>query len=569
MSRFASHLSACVLTFAIFLGITGRASAELPIRWVYLMTNLQVKENLPQLESLLRRAAKAGYNGVVLADYKLNVLDRVPDYYFDNARRFKQIADELHLEIIPTVAPFGYSEGILAHDPNLAEGLPAHDVPLVVRGREAIVDSELKDPLPGGRFEEHRGDAFTGWDFQDGAGEFSFVDTAVRHEGASSLRFENAKDVNARVSKLIDVHPWGQYHASVWIKTQGFEPAREVRMFALTKSGRVLSHSHLGVKPDQDWTEHHVVFNSLDNKEVRFYVGAWGAQGGRLWLDEAKFEETAFQNLLRRPGCPLKITGADGQVYEEGRDFSALNDPKMGTVPWPGSFEAWHDPPRLTLTSGSRLKDGQRLKASFYHAVTIYENQVPCSLAEPKVFEILKDQVNRVEELFHPKTWFMSHDEIRVANWTDDEYRPDRSAGQLLAENVERCTAIVREASPGARLCVWSDMFDPHHNAVKDFFLVQGDLAGSWDGLPNDAIIINWNSAKPRESLPFFAKRGHKQVLAGYYDSSADSISGWLRAGEGLNTITGAMYTTWQHDFSQLEAFADHVWQQPPAKSGK
>lgn len=271
---FGRELAAWLLAVAALLVITGRAAAELPLRWVYLMTNLQVKENLPELETLLRRAAKAGYNGVVLADYKLNVLERVPDYYFENARRFKQTADELHLEIIPAVAPFGYSEGILAHDPNLAEGLPARDVPLTVRGREAIVDSELKDPLPGGRFEEHRGEAFIGWDFQDGPGEYSFVDTAVHHQGASALRFENAKNVNARVSKLVGVHPWGQYHASIWVKTQAFEPAREVRMFALTSAGRVLSYSHLGVKADQDWAEHHVVFNSLDNKEVRFYVGA-------------------------------------------------------------------------------------------------------------------------------------------------------------------------------------------------------------------------------------------------------------------------------------------------------
>jgi hypothetical protein len=569
MPHFASRSSAFLLAVAVLLGITGRASAELPVRWLYLMTNLQVKENLPELEALLRRAAKAGYNGVVLADYKLNVLDRVPDYYFDNARRFKKLADELGLEIIPAVAPFGYSEGILAHDPNLAEGLPARDMPLRVRGREAIVDSELKHSLPGGQFEEHRGAVFTGWDFQDGPGEYSFVDNEVRHEGASSLRFENAKNVNARVSKLIRLHPWGEYHASIWIKTDGFQPAREVRMFALTGSGRVLSHSNLGVKPDQDWTEHHMVFNSLDNSEVRFYAGAWGAQGGRLWLDDARLEETAFQNLLRRPGCPLTITGSDGQVYEEGRDFEPLHDPKMGTALWQGGFEVWHEPPLLSLPAGSRLKEGQKLKASFYHAVTIHDNQVPCSLAEPKVFEVLTDQVARVEELFHPKTWFMSHDEIRVANWTKDEYRPDRSAGQLLAENVRRCVAIVREASPGARLCFWSDMFDPHHNAVKDFYLVQGDLAGSWEGLPPDAIIINWNSAKPRESLPFFARQGHKQVLAGYYDNGVDSIGDWLRAGEGLDTITGAMYTTWQHDFSQLEAFAERAWKPSPANSGK
>ncbi|HJT34217.1 MAG TPA: hypothetical protein VJ783_19380, partial [Pirellulales bacterium] len=554
-----------VIAIAVLSLIAHSAAAEPPARWVYLMTNLQVNENVPQAEALLRRAAKAGYNGVLLADYKLNILDRVPEHYFANARRFKATADELGLEIIPGVAPFGYSEGILAHDLNLAEGLPARDVPLRVQGRQAAIDSVLTDALPGGTFEERRGQTFVGWDFQDEPGKMSFIDTQVRHGGASSLRFDdpaknNPQSGNARVSKLIKVHPWGQYHASIWIKTQGFETAHDVHMFALSPSGRKLSHSNLGVKRDQDWTEHHIVFNSLDNDEVRFYVGAWSGRMGKLWLDDARLEETAFVNLLRRPGCPLKIAGEDGTVYQEGRDYAELRDPRMGTVPWQGGFEVYHEPPKLTLTAGSHIKDGQKLRASFYHAVTIYDNQVPCSLAEPRVFEVLKDQVERVEKLLRPKTYMMSHDEIRVANWTEDENRPGRTAGELLAENVRRCVEVVRQVNPQARLCFWSDMFDPHHNAVKDFFLVNGDLAGSWEGLPRDAIIINWNSAKPRESLPFFAHRGHKQILAGYYDGSAESIRPWLTAGKGLSGIDGAMYTTWRHNYDALEAFAKYAW---------
>ncbi|HQU41655.1 MAG TPA: hypothetical protein PK867_02540 [Pirellulales bacterium] len=402
------------------------------------------------------------------------------------SRQFKATADRLRIEVIPAVAPFGYSEGILTHDPNLAEGLPARDVPLKIVDHHAVLDSQLAHALPGGPFEEHRGDTFTGWDFQDEPGRMSFVDSQVRHSGQSSLRFDdpakNSPSGNARVSKLVKVHPWGQYHASVWIKTQGFESAGDVHAFALDRSGRKLSHSNLGVKPNQDWTEHHVVFNSLDNDEARFYVGAWSGRLGKLWLDDAQLEETAFVNLLRRDGCPLKITGQDGTGYQEGKDFAALRDTRMGNNPSPGNFDVYHQPPRLTIPAGSRIKPGEKLRASFYHAVTIYDNQVPCSLAEPRVFEILKDQVARVESLLHPKSYMLSHDEIRVANWTEDEYRPDRSAGALLADNVRRCVPVVREINPDARLCFWSDMFDPHHNAVKDSYLVNGDLAGSWEG---------------------------------------------------------------------------------------
>lgn len=77
--------------FVAVLFATGMASAEEPTqRWLYLQTNLQVAENVAQADVLLRRAAKAGYNGVVLADYKLNILDRVPEHYFKHAAQVKQ-----------------------------------------------------------------------------------------------------------------------------------------------------------------------------------------------------------------------------------------------------------------------------------------------------------------------------------------------------------------------------------------------------------------------------------------------------------------------------------------------
>ena len=191
--------------------------------------------------------------------------------------------------------------------------------------------------------------------------------------------------------------------------------------------------------------------------------------------------------------------------------------------------------------------------------MTIYDNQVPCSLSEPKVFEVVEDQVRRVEELFHPQTYFFSQDEIRVANWSQQDEKANLTAGELLAQNVRHCTEIVRKINPRARLCIWSDMFDPHHNAVDNFYLVNGNLAGSWEGLPKEMTVMNWNSGKAKESLPFFASRGHSQVLAGYYDSDPKNIIRWLEAGKGQK-VEGVMYTTWQSNFSDLEKFAKAAW---------
>lgn len=551
--------------FAACVGRTLALGAEPPVhRWVYLQLNLQVAENVDRADQILRRAKAAGYNGVVLADYKLNILDRVPEHYFKHAARFQRTAQELGLEIIPAVAPFGYSDGILAHDPHLAEGLPVQDTPLVVQGKSAAPE-DLGNLAPGGDFEKARGDAFEGWGFQDGAGKASFCDRQVKRSGASSIRFQNLKTTaapsgNGRVSLEVKVAPWRQFHASAWIKTSDFESAHDVRMFAIGADGRVLSHSSLGVAPTQDWREHHIVFNSLNNDRVRFYCGAWGGGGGRLWLDDVRLEQTAFVNLLRREGCPLAITTEDGKPLVEGRDYARLVDAKMGNQPYAGSFDVYHTPPLVELLPGASLVDGQRLKASYYHTVTVHENQVTCCLADPKVFEVLADQVRRVDRLFSPKTWFLSHDEIRLANWCRSCFRADRSAGELLAENVARCAAIVRQVTPEARLCIWSDMFDPHHNSRDQYYLVQGDLTGAWRGLSPDMLVVNWNHDQADKSLSFFGDRGHEQVLAGFYDSDPSSIRSWLRQGGDGARVRGVMYTTWRGDFDRLEAFAEAAW---------
>ncbi len=556
------HVSA-VLLLGILSPLCVGAAEPLEHRWVYLQQNLQVKENLPKIEAILRRAAKSGYNGVVLADYKLSILDRVPDHYFKNAARFQEICRELNLEIIPTVTNFGYSSGILAHDPNLAEGLPVRDVPFVVKSGKIVLDGAGKNLIPGD-FESAKSDTFSGWGYQDEPGQGTYVDSEMKHGGKASLRIQNAPGIegNRRVSKSIKVRPWSQFHASVWIRTENFDSAGETRMFAMSPTGRVLSHSNLGVQRNQEWTQHHVVFNSLESSEIRFYLGAWGCRGGKLWMDDAVLVEEPFVNLVRRPGCPLTVQDDSRHVtYVEGRDFVELRDSKLGNSPWPGEFDVYHEPPSLTLAPGSTIKDGQKLLVSYSHAVTIYDGQVPCSLTEPKVFEIVEDQVRRVHKLFNPKIYFLSHDEIRVANWSDPERASGKSAGEKLAENVRRCAEIIRKVSPEARLCIWSDMFDPHHNAVKDFYLVNGDLAGSWKGLPKDTIVINWNSGKPSPSLKHFAGLGHSQVLAGYYDAPPGRIRNWLDVGKEVpQSIGGAMYTTWRGNFADLEAFATAAW---------
>ena len=115
---------------------------------------------------------------------------------------------------------------------------------------------------------------------------------------------------------------------------------------------------------------------------------------------------------------------------------------------------------------------------------------------------------------------------------------------------------IIRDVDPKAKIWVWSDMFDPNHNAVDNYYLVNGTWAGSWEGLDPDVGIVNWANRLKGKNLKWFADRGQEQVLAGYYDHREWVIAEWLAAGKGLPGITGAMYTTWTDDYSDMEAWA-------------
>jgi hypothetical protein len=242
----------------------------------------------------------------------------------------------------------------------------------------------------------------------------------------------------------------------------------------------------------------------------------------------------------------------DGPILTEGREFAKILDPNMGNHPWNGSYDVWHAPPVLKTS----LPDGARLRVSYYHAVTVHDGQAMICPSEPRTLELLRDQAKRMHAAWGAKGYMMSHDEIRVLNWCQACQRRNLDAGALLADNVKACIQILRQTNPGGKIYVWSDMFDPYHNAHGDYYLVRGDLKESWLGLDKEVIVLPWYFDKRKESLKFFAARGHRQVIAGYYDAKPEQIREWLNAAEPFPGVIGVMYTTWQQKYVDLEAFA-------------
>lgn len=553
MSRF---LLACLTALA--LGATGRAEPYAQ-RWFYSQTNLQVEKNADQLVALIHRAARSGYNGVVLADYKLNILDRVPKHYFTHLDRVKRAAADAGVEIIPAVFPIGYSAGILAHDPNLAEGLPVKDVPFVIKDGVGRLVPNAATRLRNGGLEETKGDRFVGFGFQDDPGQKTFADRATVFRGKVSCRMENftrGSSANSRLTQRVAVRPYACYRLSAHVKAKDLKPAGNFKLMAMGEKGRVLTFQEGELPPTTDWKEIDVVFNTLGETAVTLYAGIWAGQSGTVWVDELKLEELALVNVLRRGGCPLKVTSADGKTtYAEGTDFAPVRDPKLGQDPWAGEYSFRHAGAELRLVPGSRIREGDTVRVSWYHPVKTHSYQVASTLVEPKLYDVLREQARLVRKHLTPKTWFFSHDELRVAGWCKLCEESRKTPGELLADNVSRCVKIVRDLDAKAKIVIWSDMFDPNHNAVDRYYLVNGSLRESWKGLPPDVQIANWNGGKAAQSLKFFAGRGHEQVIAGYYDSGVANFHHWHKAAKGVKGVKGFLYTTWRGDYSQLEAY--------------
>lgn len=505
----------------VLLGCAGLLRAEQPDLWLYYSTNLQVNQNVDRLQAIWNRAAAAGYTHILLADSKFAKLGDLGDMtrtYFNNIERTRKIAADLKLQIVPALFHVGYSNAMLWHDPNLAEGLPVKDAPFLVKNSEARPVNDPPVSL-GGK---------PTW--KD--------DNVALADGVATVRDSRG---NARLSWKLTVAPHRCYHVSVKIRTGDF--TGEPRIAAIA-SDRSLQYESLGIQRTQDWTEHHVVFNTMEFSTVNVYLGVWGDARGELQWKDWKIEEAGLVNVLRRPGAPCVVKG-----YTEGKDYEPIIDPKMGRIQWKGDYNSWHEPPAIK-TRG--IPDGTILRVSWYHPAIIYNGQVSCCPSEPATLELLADEARRMQQAWNARGYMMSHDEIRSLNTDESCLRRNLDAGVILADNARYCTGLLK----GRDVYVWSDMFDPFHNARRDYYLVRGDLAGSWEGLHRDVIVVNWNFEKRRESLKFFSDRGHRQVIAGYYDHDPHQIRQWLAAAGDIKGIVGVMYTTWQSNFNDLEVFA-------------
>ncbi len=545
---------------SLILGLTllcahATSAAPYPDRFVWVFGwNLDKDSDVPEISRLLDTAARHGINGAVVSFGLDTLCQKSPDY-FRRLDDVNQACERNRLELIPAVFSVGYGGAALAHDRNLAEGVPVEDAPFVVKDGEARLVPDESVRLANGGFEEFTGDKLKGFTFHDQPGEVSFVDTAVRHGGQASLRLEHFTanpHGHGRVMQELRVRPHRTYRLSLWVKTEALAPPGAFQILVLA-GDRSLAPRTFTLPATGDWKKLTMLFNSLGFDTVRLYTGVWGGQAGKLWLDDWTIEEVGPLNVLHRPGTPVTVRSEDGATtYREGADYAPLVDPDYSP------YRVDRPAPPLKVLPGGRIRDGQQIRVTWYHTLVIHDSQVTVCMAEPALYDIFDHEAKLRAERLHPRRVLLNMDEVRMGG-TCRACR-GRNMGELLGDCITRETQALRKHIPGVRVYAWSDMVDPNHNAHGDYYLVDGDFTGSWKHVPKDLVMAVWGGEPREKSLRFFADQGFSTLVACYYDADdLNDVKLWLDLARTTPNVRGFMYTPWQRKYDLLPAFGDLV----------
>jgi len=556
-----------VLPFLLLLQPAPRPmeKAPLPHRWVMVRTHLDGDADVEKIRGIADTAASHGLNGILLGA-GLDTLDATRPERLRRLQAVRQLCRERHLDVIPSIFTPGYGGGLLGEDRNLAEGLPVENALFVVRDGQATLAADPPVRLRNGGFEDVREGQLADFEVSGGLGRTVFQDGTDVREGKASLRLENFASQpgeSIRLGQWVKVQPRRLYRLSAQVKSRNLkasDPFGETRFQLEVLGGdekRPLQYENPPLAPTDGWHRVAVAFNSWGYDKVLVSPVVSGGGAGQVWIDDLQLEEIALVNVLRRPGTPLTVRGeASGTSYVEGKDFRYVADPLM-------DFHFDHPSPAIRLLPGGAIREGERLRVGFYHSVFLYNDQVPLCLSEPKAYELWNERVRTIEALLAPRAWFLNADEHRALGTCQACKRSGKTLGEIQADSLTRQYRMIRELNPQAEVFVWSDMFDPNHNAgtqKKWYYLTEGSFADSWKHIPKDVTIVCWYFERREASLAHFSGLGFKTMAGAYYDADdLENPKDWLKSLDATPGAVGILYTTWLDKYELLGAFGDLV----------
>jgi len=537
------------------------AQSSAPVLWYWQSAYPESLADVNAIEAQIGQAASYGYTGVAFWSSAFTFTGSTV-HPANNLAYMQQLivyAQSLGMQTMASSSPYGYSDDALINNPNWAEGEHITGSRFTVNAsKTALVPLNSFGGLVNPGFES----GLTGW--------FGFddpdmgIDTSVAHSGAASGYVTNAVG-DARFEQTINLTPWRQYHGRIWIKTSNFSGFAQIEVWD-PATNTALFNTPIQQQSTQDWTELDFTFNSRGISQPLFLFGVWGGSSGTIWFDDVFLEETSLVYVLRRSGTPLTAYNPanPSMVYQEGSDFNPIADPQLSSG---GGFSGfYHTPATVTLPSTTTLQPGQTVAIDYYAVQPVTAaGDVGMCLTEPGAQNWLAQNARAlVSSLPAGMSYLLSYDEMRHMDSCSLCKAANPTPGQLLAQHVTNTYNLYHSLAPSAAFYIWGDMFDPYQNAVNNYYFVEGNIAGSWSGVPSNVTIMNWNLGNLANSLTWFSGLNSqqpthfKQVIAGYYDSGAGAAAATreLEQAAGIPGVTGLMYVSWTSDYSQLQAFA-------------
>ncbi len=528
--------------------------------WVHLSTNgLTDDKEVLRASNVIVRAANAGLKEVVWPG--LDTYWKWPEPRKTRMREIIRIADANGIGIVPMIWSTGYGT-MCGVDSRLIESVLMPDVPYVAKGGSLVPDISGDAIIENGGFEEagNKPNTFRKW-FVDHPGDEAFLDTQVFHSGKTSIRMEPAPEKDkyghARMSQHVKLTPGRLYRVEAWFKVDGLDTRGESLRLQVyldktaekggSNFGRMISNLKDG------WHKVAFRFTSGESTGATIWCGTWGAKHGKFWVDDISVEEIGLRSLAQREDSPRTVkNAATGKAYEFGKDW--LNPdrrkPRQGAdITFP-------------LPAGSAIKEGEKVLIDTYvpsHSGP--KMQISTCMSDPRLYELFRQSADALEELLHPKKWFLSLDEVRNGGTCPLCAARKTDMAHILASCVLRQHEIIRSVHPGAEIYVWSDMFDPFHNAKqKPYYGCRGTFYGIWDLLPHDIIMVLWYGGVLDKSVPFFTERGFTVMGSVCCDGGKpETVDKWKAGLAAAPGSKGFMYTTWKRDYGLLEEFASRI----------
>lgn len=557
------------------------AAATAQQKFIRIEGNMVV-DRADDLLLLIDRARAKGADSVIFSDTKANLFGTgvaLGDGWLPEVKRLYDGVKSRGMKFVFETIAIGYCGGLLASDTNLATGYPIVDQPLRVAG--GALQPVATANLVNGDFEQSANNAPTGWGFQDAPGERTFIDTATVKSGGASLRADARDGAMSRIFTKFTVKPWHQYTVRLWVKTQNLSAGGVLVLVRDESGARSLTSQHLSLPTADgsdrqgftsannlsvDWTEMKLSFNSQDKTTVDLGLTVFGGTSGSIWWDDVRIEDTPTMNWLVRNDLPRAAKAADGSALTLGADVAEPLDPKLGQIGYPGRYGNYHAPSYPAVLNAARLREGDTVLLSGYHTLVTMNAQVGCSWNSPQVIAKMRGVHQKLQDEFKPDGFLLNYDEIRTGGFEPAD-RAFANSGAALAASIQKAYRDLDDVAPGVAHYFWSDMVDPNHNARADFEQIANTLDGAWQTLdPAKVTILTWWEREKIDtvgpaSLKFFADRGFRQVIGAFYDENVQTnFNSWQAAMKDVPGIGGSMYTTWQRDYSKIEAFGDLWW---------